>query len=336
MMPRSSRVDVRPGTLDDVPDIVSLLNAASRRWIGVDVASESHLRVDFERPGFDPASDTILIRDAEGVAVAYGEVVDLAAPHTLVTARGGVHPDRLGRGLGTIVHDWILDRAMRAVDRAPAGARVVLHQTIGAEDAAGERFLTDRGYHPVRHLWTMIAELASPPVIERLPADLRIRSFDAEADLEATCRLVREAFAGQWGVGDAPFEEDLAQWRHIVDEDGDFTPDLWLLAGDGVDLVGSCLGWPTSREGPSTGWIFGFAVAERWRRRGVGLALLTRTLSELYRIGLRRVGLGVDAANPTGAVALYERAGMSVARRRRAYELVLCEAASTPVNFERM
>ncbi len=36
--------------------------------------------------------------------------------------------------------------------------------------------------------------------------------------------------------------------------------------------------------------------------------------------GKKRVSLGVDAENPTGAVRLYERAGMAVHRRHIWYE----------------
>jgi len=53
-------------------------------------------------------------------------------------------------------------------------------------------------------------------------------------------------------------------------------------------------------------------VRERWRRRGLGLALLHRVFGEFYSRGERKVGLGVDAQNPTGATRLYERAGMHV------------------------
>jgi ribosomal protein S18 acetylase RimI-like enzyme len=52
-----------------------------------------------------------------------------------------------------------------------------------------------------------------------------------------------------------------------------------------------------------------------WRRRGLGEALLRSAFDALHARGFRRAGLGVDAENATGAVALYERAGMHVVRR---------------------
>jgi ribosomal protein S18 acetylase RimI-like enzyme len=49
-------------------------------------------------------------------------------------------------------------------------------------------------------------------------------------------------------------------------------------------------------------------------------ALVQRAFRELRSRGKRRVGLGVDSGNPTGAVRLYERVGMEVERRITWYE----------------
>jgi ribosomal protein S18 acetylase RimI-like enzyme len=42
----------------------------------------------------------------------------------------------------------------------------------------------------------------------------------------------------------------------------------------------------------------------------LGEALLRAVFGELYSRGLRRVGLGVDAENETGALSLYKRVGL--------------------------
>jgi ribosomal protein S18 acetylase RimI-like enzyme len=64
-------------------------------------------------------------------------------------------------------------------------------------------------------------------------------------------------------------------------------------------------------------------VRKQWRRRGLGLALLLHAFGEFYRRGQPRIGLGVDAQNPTGATRLYERAGMHVAYEAIAFEKAL-------------
>jgi ribosomal protein S18 acetylase RimI-like enzyme len=64
-------------------------------------------------------------------------------------------------------------------------------------------------------------------------------------------------------------------------------------------------------------------VRPAWRRHGLGEALLRQAFHDLYELGRRRVGLGVDAENTTGATRLYERVGMHVVWREDAYEKVL-------------
>jgi ribosomal protein S18 acetylase RimI-like enzyme len=61
-------------------------------------------------------------------------------------------------------------------------------------------------------------------------------------------------------------------------------------------------------------------VIPEYRQRGVGQALLRHTFREFANRGFDAVGLGVDAENPTGAVRVYERAGMRVERTSMIYE----------------
>jgi ribosomal protein S18 acetylase RimI-like enzyme len=64
-------------------------------------------------------------------------------------------------------------------------------------------------------------------------------------------------------------------------------------------------------------------VRPPWRRRGLGRALLLSSFEEFRRRGSSRVGLGVDTENATGAVRMYEEAGMRAVRRNDSYELKL-------------
>jgi ribosomal protein S18 acetylase RimI-like enzyme len=77
--------------------------------------------------------------------------------------------------------------------------------------------------------------------------------------------------------------------------------------------------WHTSGD-PAFGWVEVLGVGRPWRGRGLGLALLRHAFVEFAARGATRVGLGVDAENTTGAVRLYERAGMQPVRRQDVYE----------------
>ena len=84
-----------------------------------------------------------------------------------------------------------------------------------------------------------------------------------------------------------------------------YDPSLWLLATDGDEAVGALSGvvWG------DRGWVGELGVRKPWRGRGIASALLRRAFATFASRDLPRVMLNVDAANPTGAVRLYERAG---------------------------
>ena len=71
---------------------------------------------------------------------------------------------------------------------------------------------------------------------------------------------------------------------------------------------------------PGVGWIRILGVLPEFRQRGLGQALLRHTFADFASRGFKAVGLGVDAQNPTGAVRVYERAGMHVERTNLIYE----------------
>jgi ribosomal protein S18 acetylase RimI-like enzyme len=98
--------------------------------------------------------------------------------------------------------------------------------------------------------------------------------------------------------------------------DADFDPAVWWLAEDEGGLVGCALHW-------RTGWLKDLAVRESHRGRGLGTSLLRHGFREFARRGVPRVGLKVDARNPSGAIRLYERLGFVVDRREEVRTLCL-------------
>ena len=102
---------------------------------------------------------------------------------------------------------------------------------------------------------------------------------------------------------------------------------MWLLAWDRDVVAGFALAFPQHAGDETLGWIDSLGVRPPWRRRGLGQTLLRTAFSRLHARGLRKVGLGVDAGNETGALRLYERAGMRVVRQGDNWVLgVACDA----------
>ena len=159
-----------------------------------------------------------------------------------------------------------------------------------------------RGWRQTREVLRMQADLREPAPLPRWPEGVSVRTY-ADADAEAVHAVLDEAYARN-----AEEVPPFARWHPWMTNDPGFDPGVWFLAEAGAELAGVCLCW---REG----WVKDLAVRPAFRGRGLGEALLQAAFAELRRRGLATVGLKVDADNPTGAVRLYERVGLTLDRR---------------------
>jgi GNAT superfamily N-acetyltransferase len=116
-----------------------------------------------------------------------------------------------------------------------------------------------------------------------------------------------------------PFAEGLKRWKHNR-EHINFDPTLFFLALEGDEIAGINFCRTHSPYDANVGWVGSLGVRRPWRKQGLGLALLRYSFNEFYRRGKRKVGLGVNAQNLTGALRIYENAGMHVAQAEDVYE----------------
>jgi ribosomal protein S18 acetylase RimI-like enzyme len=171
------------------------------------------------------------------------------------------------------------------------------------------------GFELVRYSFDMRIELDAEIPEPAWPGGLCVRTFESERDDQRVFELVDDAFADHWEWAPIPFEE----WRRGSLEDPDFDPELVFLVEADSDLAGVALNVVRDRGEPN-GWVETLAVRKEHRRRGLGLALLLHSFRAFRGRGLARADLHVDAENTTGAVRLYERAGMHVHRQWVMYE----------------
>ena len=208
--------------------------------------------------------------------------------------RGCVGPGAKGKGLGLLLLDI-------SEGRARAHGVATLHQVALGADRAAEELLRSRGYRDVRRHYEMTIELTEEPPEPSLPQGFSIETFQQQ-DAEAWYAAMNEIFADEWGYELEPF----AEWwqRHSGDDHS-----LWFLVRTSVEIAGLAHGTAGRRGGGLVNWL---GVRRQWRGQGLGRALLLHLFYELHSRGATRVGLGVDADNPTGATRLYESAGMHV------------------------
>jgi mycothiol synthase len=213
-------------------------------------------------------------------------------------AVGVVHREQRGRGLGSTLVD-------RSEERLRALGATRIHNVTLGPDRAAPPLLESRGYREVRRFWDMTIELDDePPRDPQLPEGFQIEPFSTDL-ARAFHGALEEAFAEHWEHEPEPFEK---WWeRQVAKPDHD--PSLWFLVRAGDEVVAATRNDPERSGG---GWIGAIGVRRPWRGRGLAKALLLHSFREFHRRGQRRVGLGVDSQNATGATQLYESIGMVV------------------------
>ena len=284
--------DVRPATDADAAAVAELGRASEHVVLGAAVLDEGDIR---DRWRLADLRENVWLIHGEGRLAAtatlweYGEAA---------IVWGDVHPDLVGRGLGTAVLEL-------AEMRARELGVPVIRNDVFARDEPAAALLAGRGYRPVRRYYEMRIKLGDdvPPEAE-WPEGLSVAPF-RDGDGPRFHQALGESFQDEWGFAPLEYEE----WRHARLDADDFDSGVWSVVRDG-DEIAAVARCDVFRYGG--GWVAAIGVRKPWRRRGVALALLHHTFRIFHARGERSVGLGVDSENPTGATRLYERAGMHV------------------------
>lgn len=296
---RKELVVVREPGARDAEGIAEACNELSEKLYGVTDLSPEEVRHWLSLPNVETA-----------VAVTGGEICGYSDFRRRDDAPLGVdlrvRPSAWGRGVADAL-----------IDAAEAAARgVTVHCFVAERDDESRSALERRGYRLIRHSFKMQIDFAEPPEPPEWPPGFTVRRYAGEEDARAVYECHQETFADHWDFQPEPF----GSWRRFTVERSDFDQSVWWLAETDGELAGISLShWHASGD-RSFGWIGALGVRKPWRGRGLGLALLRHSFAELAACGATRVGLDVDAENPTGAVRLYERAGMRPVRRLDIYE----------------
>jgi mycothiol synthase len=285
---------VRPAVKEDLEATVAMLNEHSRRLHGVDDVTLGDLLQYWESPDVELGQDILVAENDDGI-VGYADV-GLYAEHIWLDVRA--------------TDNELLPDLLPAIENVAAAKQpdAGLMAYTSEDDEPLRDLLCRSGYEVIRHSYRMRIALAGERLEPEWPDGFTVHTM-REGEERRVYDAHNASFADAWMFQPEPFE----LWRHWFVEDPAFDPSLWFMAEHVDDVAGIVIARAADSE-PGLGWVRILGVLPECRQRGLGQALLRHTFAEFERRGFDAVGLGVDAENPTGAVRVYERAGMHVER----------------------
>ena len=285
-------VSWRPLTAADRPAVHELVTASEAFADGVAESTESDLEASWDRPDIDLARMS-LGGFVEGRLAAYAVAFQ-------GRVEASVHPECRGRGLGAHLAKWTWD-----VARSEARERV--GQTVSDNDQSAAALFQALGYERGHTAWILRRSLDAPPPPPALPAGYSFRPYVPGVDGEAIYELIDEAFS-EWRNADSE-SMGFENWAAYALRD--VPPEfVVLLEYETGGLIGASVGHDYESQGE--GWIEQIAVRREHRGYRLGGALLAESFRRFQAAG--RVTAAVSTDSRTGALGLYEHAGMAVVR----------------------
>lgn len=300
---------MRPARDGDQQAIAELMHICERAYLGREESSFSAtlewIHTTWQTRGFNLEADSLVAVAANEQIAGYVTVWRSEhEPHRIV-AWPRIHPDHRGKGLGTWMLRWAERRARQIAATLPEEQEILLFSWVEDVDQAAKEILAREQFLPERYWWQMEIQMEATPPTPTWPDGIRVRMFIPGQDEQRTHHALAESFSTN---GDEPYSS-FDEWLQFGVESESFDPALWFLAVEDNDEIAGVI-LCELRTDSARGWISEVAVRPKWRKRGLGQALLYHAFGEFYQRNIYKCALVVDAANPSGATRLYERAGM--------------------------
>ena len=292
---------LRPPRDEDLHLVFEIVAADDRNELGKPDVDESDVTEWWSTPNLDRSRDTWIL-ERDGAPAGYAQTHDRNKVGKFDTEVWIVdETDEEG-------YDELLAAAMARASQiaeayAPEKRELVTWSVMGRERRV--QWLTERGFTKVRRFYRMEIDVtdASPPPLD--PGVTLTRLGDDQQLRRVYHEVMQTAFIGHWGHVPVDYDTWVARVTASPHLDWDL---LCLARVDGVPAAGLKL-----RIYDDLGFVDTVGTLKEFRGRGLAKTLLRTAFAESLQRGQSHVELGVDTENDTGAVAVYEKAGMSVA-----------------------
>jgi len=329
-----SDFSTRPVTRDDARALNDLLAAAE----AVD-RTEEHYSVEdvleeLENPMVELERDW-LVAERDGQVVGQSRLMPRAPDDGKVSlgVDGVVHPDHRRTGIGSHVVALMVSRAHEYARER--GLEPVVTGSAPSSNTDLESVFRRNGLLPERWSFVMEADLHAHGVgsVEpAVPGGYTLSTW-VGVDPEEMRAAHNIAFIGHYGF--TPWGVEM--WRQWVSGSRNLRPELSLLLREGSGAVAAYI--QTSEfdavieaTGKRDAFVAKVGTAPGHRRRGLASVLLRIALHRYRQAGFDQSSLDVDSENPTGALAIYERAGFRTTMRWTNYRLLESSPASSPAS----
>ena len=322
MRSKQTGYEIRPADMQDAAAVAAVCNAWELISGTDERTSADGVRKSWQRSGVEIETDTRVVEVANLRIVGYALFSDSFSDYARLRGMIRMHPDYTNSAAESDLLDWIDTRAAGSLRRIPGGPRVALSHLAMVQDTARRDLLLAHGYTLVHHAIRMRFDLerTSHAGTFRSPAGVSIRLCDPSTDLPAVSAVVQEAFREHWGFVERTTKDDVTRYERWLKDDPGIDMGVWHLACIANEIVGVCLGTSNYGGNRKQAYIFTLGVRDAWRGKGVGRALLLHSIEVFRARDCIAVDLDVDTANLTGALRLYESAGMQPRWQTDEYE----------------
>ncbi len=186
--------------------------------------------------------------------------------------------------------------------------------------------LVAEGYEAVMHFYEMLRRNLDDIPNAPFPSGLEVRPAKP-SEYPKIWNASKEAFRGKpWFVEALYDREHYDSWA----KSPTLTPDMWCVAWDGDEVAGMTRNEiPRDQNqtfGRNRGHTQHLSVMPKWRRKGLGRALLAESLRTMRERGLGEASLDVETQSTTGEVELYLSMGYKINRHYSHYAKQLGKA----------
>lgn len=314
--PDQDRLTWRPATVNDAVGLADLIAAVHEVENLEDVPGPSGFRHLLSESIPDSRRDTLIAVDESDRVLAMAAMWPQAKEgRARVFLWPEAHPSRLD--LEPFLLSWMQARAAEFF-ATPGVSTAHLRCHVEDHRRRLRNLLAQEGFQHTRDFVEMRHSLRSMPPAPSLPEGTEIVPWSEDLDEQARLAC-NAAFELHWDS----MPLDPAEWRARVSAAPFFRPDLSFLAQHSDRVLALAMSSVdlerAEREGINEVWIDRLATVPDWHRRGLGSAVLAKTIQAAAHGHHHRAALSVDAESNTNATALYLRLGFVAERTSAVY-----------------